>query len=92
VAERLLGTRRVIIFDRPGYGYSERPRWRPWTAIAQAELLHKALRESGSRATSNRGPLLGYAGGPRIRDPHQSDTPVLCCYLGTTFRPFAWMH
>jgi pimeloyl-ACP methyl ester carboxylesterase len=47
VTERLLGTRRVIIFDRPGYGYSERPRWRPWTAITQGELLHKALRELG---------------------------------------------
>jgi len=29
VAERLLRTCRVILFDRPGYGYSGRPRWRP---------------------------------------------------------------
>lgn len=81
VAERLLGTRRVIIFDRPGYGYSERPRWRPWTAIAQAELLHKALRELGVRWW----PSHSRSGTSPIR-------PVLCCYLGTTFRPFAWMH
>lgn len=47
VAERLMGTCRVIIFDRPGFGYSERPRWRPRRAIEQAELLHKALAELG---------------------------------------------
>ena len=45
VAERLLGTCRVVIFDRPGYGYSERPRWRPWAAFEQAELLHNALKQ-----------------------------------------------
>jgi pimeloyl-ACP methyl ester carboxylesterase len=47
VAERLVGTCRVIIFDRPGFGHSERPRWRPWAAMEQAELLHKALVELG---------------------------------------------
>ena len=40
VAEQLLGAqRRVIIFDRPGFGYSERPRQRVWTAAAQADLI-----------------------------------------------------
>jgi pimeloyl-ACP methyl ester carboxylesterase len=34
---------RVIAFDRPGYGYSERPRSTIWTPSAQAKLLHKAL-------------------------------------------------
>jgi pimeloyl-ACP methyl ester carboxylesterase len=47
VAERLLRTHRVIIFDRPGFGYSERPRGRLWTATQQAELLHKALLQLG---------------------------------------------
>ena len=47
VAERLLPNHRVIIFDRPGFGYSERPRWRPWAATAQAELLHRALAQLG---------------------------------------------
>jgi pimeloyl-ACP methyl ester carboxylesterase len=47
VAERLLASNRVIIFDRPGFGYSERPRWRPWAAAAQAELLHKAVAQLG---------------------------------------------
>jgi pimeloyl-ACP methyl ester carboxylesterase len=36
---------RVIVFDRPGFGYSERPRSKVWTPQAQARLLHDALRE-----------------------------------------------
>jgi pimeloyl-ACP methyl ester carboxylesterase len=38
---------RVIVFDRPGFGHSERPRGRAWTAMQQAELLHKALKQLG---------------------------------------------
>lgn len=38
---------RVIAFDRPGYGYSERPRSTIWTPAAQARLLQKALRQIG---------------------------------------------
>lgn len=34
---------RVIVFDRPGYGHSTRPRDRVWSADAQADLLHDAL-------------------------------------------------
>jgi len=34
---------RVIAFDRPGYGYSERPRSKIWTPQMQAELLHRAM-------------------------------------------------
>lgn len=37
------GSYRVIAFDRPGYGYSRRPRDRVWGPRAQAELLHHAL-------------------------------------------------
>ena len=39
---------RVIAFDRPGYGHSERPRSTIWTPQAQARLLHKALRQLGA--------------------------------------------
>lgn len=38
---------RVIAFDRPGFGYSERPRTTLWTPDAQARLLHQALQEIG---------------------------------------------
>ncbi|MFC5462937.1 alpha/beta fold hydrolase [Massilia niabensis] len=41
-----LGERyRVIAFDRPGFGYSERPRTTLWTPDAQARLLHHAMQE-----------------------------------------------
>lgn len=36
---------RVIAFDRPGFGYSERPRGTVWTPDRQARLLHHALQE-----------------------------------------------
>jgi pimeloyl-ACP methyl ester carboxylesterase len=38
---------RVIAFDRPGFGYSERPRQTIWTAAAQAALIHKGLAHLG---------------------------------------------
>ena len=44
---RLAMNHRVIAFDRPGFGYSERPRDRLWTAHAQAALLQRALVQIG---------------------------------------------
>src|SRR3954469_8062763 len=38
---------RVIAFDRPGYGYSDRPRRTAWTAKAQADLLRHAFARLG---------------------------------------------
>jgi len=38
---------RVIVFDRPGFGYSERPRDTVWTPDNQASLLHHALQLLG---------------------------------------------
>lgn len=38
---------RVIALDRPGYGYSQRPRNRRWGAPAQAALLHRMLAQMG---------------------------------------------
>src|SRR5689334_13103676 len=35
---------RAIAFDRPGFGYSTRPRGRAWTASEQADVLATALR------------------------------------------------
>src|SRR6185369_12385260 len=45
--ERLARHYRVLAFDRPGFGHSERPRNRLWTAEAQAALLRKALSALG---------------------------------------------
>jgi len=37
---------RVIAFDRPGFGYSERPRTTVWTPAAQARLVAWRLSNS----------------------------------------------
>ena len=43
---------RVIAFDRPGFGHSDRPRSTLWTPGAQADLIHAALVRIGvERAT-----------------------------------------
>jgi hypothetical protein len=53
---------RVIVFDRPGYGYSERPRGTIWTPEGQADLLHRALNHLGvARAT-----VLGHSWGTSV--------------------------
>ena len=38
---------RVIVFDRPGFGHSDRPRNVVWTPDAQAELIRHALERLG---------------------------------------------
>jgi len=47
LVDRLARRYRVIAIDRPGYGYSERPHGRLWTARAQADLLHRTLARLG---------------------------------------------
>ncbi len=42
IVDKLAERYRVIVFDRPGFGYSERPH-RVWTPSAYAELLQKAF-------------------------------------------------
>jgi pimeloyl-ACP methyl ester carboxylesterase len=39
---------RVIAFDRPGFGHSDRPRTTVWTPEAQADLIAAALRKIGA--------------------------------------------
>lgn len=70
---------RVIVFDRPGYGYSEPPHGHQWTAGEQADLLHAALRRLG---VSN--PIvLGHSWGALValamglRHPHDVGSLVL---------------
>ena len=41
------GNYRVIVFDRPGFGHSDRPRNVVWTPAAQAELINSALERLG---------------------------------------------
>jgi pimeloyl-ACP methyl ester carboxylesterase len=43
ITERIASGHRVIAFDRPGFGYSERPRDRRWGPSEQARLLLRAF-------------------------------------------------
>lgn len=45
--DQLAENHRVIAFDRPGFGYSERPRTTIWTPAAQARLIAAALEQLG---------------------------------------------
>ena len=47
IVDELARGYRVIAFDRPGYGYSERPRGRFWTPTRQARLIHMAATRLG---------------------------------------------
>src|SRR6195952_4463371 len=53
---------RVIVFDRPGYGHSDRPRNVLWTPEAQAELFFEALQELGVRSAL----VLGHSWGASV--------------------------
>ncbi|MDQ1902265.1 alpha/beta hydrolase [Paracoccus sp. WLY502] len=53
---------RVIVFDRPGYGHSPRPRGRVWSPQAQADLFQAALGRLGvSQAV-----ILGHSWGASV--------------------------
>src|SRR6478752_9371081 len=47
VLDRVAERHRVVAFDRPGYGHSDRPRGSAWTAAEQAGLLRRALARLG---------------------------------------------
>lgn len=47
VLELMAAGHRVLAFDRPGFGYSDRPRQRIWTPAAQAALIAGAIRQLG---------------------------------------------
>jgi len=53
---------RVIAFDRPGFGYSDRPHGSAWSARAQADLLREALVILGV----NRPVVLGHSWGAAV--------------------------
>jgi pimeloyl-ACP methyl ester carboxylesterase len=92
VAELLLPRHRVIIFDRPGFGYSERPRGQLWTASQQAELLYKALRQLGVERPIVVGHSWGTIVALALAERHQADVAglvLLSGYYFWTLRPDA---
>jgi pimeloyl-ACP methyl ester carboxylesterase len=58
---RLASRYRVIVFDRPGYGYSSRPR-QLWTPRAHAKLFQRALGQLGVE----RAVVLGHSWGTLV--------------------------
>jgi pimeloyl-ACP methyl ester carboxylesterase len=59
---RLAAAYRVIALDRPGFGYSERPRRRAWTPAAQALLVADALGTLGA----GRAVVVGHSWGAMV--------------------------
>ena len=53
---------RVIAFDRPGFGHSDRPRSVIWTPDAQAELIKQALAQLGVAQAA----VLGHSWGASV--------------------------
>jgi pimeloyl-ACP methyl ester carboxylesterase len=53
---------RVVCFDRPGFGHSQRPRSRVWTATTQAALFAQVLGQLGVRNPV----LLGHSWGTLV--------------------------
>jgi pimeloyl-ACP methyl ester carboxylesterase len=92
LADLLLLNHRVIIFDRPGFGYSERPRGHRWTAAQQAGLLHKALRQLGVERPVIVGHSWGTIVALALAQHHQADVAglvLLSGYYFWTLRPDA---
>lgn len=92
--DRLAHHHRVVCFDRPGFGYSHRPRTRIWTATTQATLFAKALDQVGVRNPV----VLGHSWGTlvAIALALQSNYPVSGLVLASgyyfpTFRMDFWL-
>lgn len=62
VVDALASTHRVVAFDRPGFGHSERPRSRIWTPAAQARLIAAALEGLGCGAAT----IVGHSFGTMV--------------------------
>jgi pimeloyl-ACP methyl ester carboxylesterase len=81
---------RVIVFDRPGFGHSSRPRNVVWTPAAQADLVQSALAQLGvSQAI-----VLGHSWGASVAIALALKYPKLVLglvlasgYYYPTFRP-----
>lgn len=95
VVERLAATHRVVIVERPGFGYSTRSRTRLWSPQNQARLLRGALDAVGvDRAT-----IVGHSWGTLVAVAHALLFPeqtaavgLLSGYYVWTFRPDAILN
>jgi pimeloyl-ACP methyl ester carboxylesterase len=81
---------RVLAFDRPGFGYSERPRTTLWTPTEQAKLILRALKELGVEKAV----VVGHSWGTMVAIAMALDNPggvkgllLLSGYYYGTLRP-----
>lgn len=85
VTDLLLQNHRVIIFDRPGFGYSERPRGHLWTAAQQAELLYTALHQLRVERPVVVGHSWGAIAALALAERHQAELAGLVLVSGYYF-------
>jgi pimeloyl-ACP methyl ester carboxylesterase len=85
VLDLLLRTHRVIIFDRPGFGHSERPRGIVWTAVRQADLIHAAFLQLGIERPVIVGHSLGTIVALALAERYQADIAALVLLSGYYF-------
>ncbi len=85
---------RVIAFDRPGFGYSTRPRSTVWTPEAQAALLSSALEKMGVSSAV----VVGHSWGTLVALAMALNQPscvsglvLLSGYYYGTARPDVWL-
>lgn len=90
ILHRLTRHHRVIVFDRPGYGYSERPRDRRWTPEAQARAIRAGVRQLGLE----RPLIVGHSYGASVALSYAMHFPaeirgivLVSGYYFPTFRP-----
>jgi pimeloyl-ACP methyl ester carboxylesterase len=72
IVDRLARNHRVIVFDRPGYGYSTRPRGL-WTPRAHAKLFAAALEQLGVKGAT----VLGHSWGTLVAVALALESPDL---------------
>jgi pimeloyl-ACP methyl ester carboxylesterase len=85
VADILLRTHRVIIFDRPGFGHSTRPHGQSWTAARQADLIHGALASLGAERPVVVGHSWGAIVALALAERYQGDIAALVLLSGYYF-------
>ncbi|MER2268514.1 alpha/beta fold hydrolase [Methylobacterium oxalidis] len=85
IAERLRATYRVIVFDRPGFGHSTRPRGQLWTASEQAALIHAALLQLGVQRAVVVGHSWGTLVALALAERHPTGTAGLVLISGYYF-------
>jgi pimeloyl-ACP methyl ester carboxylesterase len=79
---------RVIAFDRPGFGHSERPRDRLWTPAAQAQVIASAMVSLGATPSAVVGHSMGSLVALALALDHPEQVRTLALLSGYHFPKF----